>query len=77
VKAGNLTQEWAEARLKAFDAMATVAVEDSTVGPKMKMGGRGFGHGQHGDCPGMQKDAQPGASTPGMWFQRLRGGNGA
>jgi hypothetical protein len=78
VKAGNLTQEWADARLKAFDAMAAVAVKDTTVGPKMNMmEGRGFGHGRHGDCPGMQKDAQPGASTPGMWFQRLRGGNGA
>jgi hypothetical protein len=77
VKAGNLTQEWADARLKAFDAMAAVAVKDTTVGPKMNMGGRGLGHGWHGDCPGRQEDAQPGTSTPGMWFQRLRGGNDA
>lgn len=68
-----MTQERADAKLRAFDDSATERMSSPMPGP---MSGRMWGH--HGDCPFKRDGAtKPGSSTPGHWFQRLRGGSDA
>jgi hypothetical protein len=75
VKGGWITQDQADARLKALDERAQDMATQLEAAPGQLRGLRP-GLGKHGDCPQMQDKPEGGTANPGLWHRGSPAGPG-